>query len=124
MSDEKNFVVFVDGIGRTLVGEETSSGKTTVTVKNPAILHVQPNQQTGQLSVQLVPYFFKEFQKGGGDSTWTFNKDTITLADDMEIDERLLTQYTNMFSALELPQQPQLVGAAAGDAPVVKLFDD
>jgi len=124
MSDDKNLVVFVDGIGRTLVGDQTSSDKSTLTVKNPAILHVQPNQQTGQISVQLVPFFFKEFQKGGGDSTWTFKKDNVTLAEEMELDERLLSQYNNMFSALELPQQPELVGAGAANAPVVKLFDD
>jgi hypothetical protein len=122
MSDEKNLTVFVDNIGRTLVGEETSSDKSTLTVKNPAILHVQPNQQTGQISVQLIPYFFKEFQKGGGDSTWVFNKANLTLADDMAMDDRLLSQYNNMFSPLEIPNQPELVGA--GDAPVVKLFDD
>ena len=91
MSDENNLTVFVDSIGRTIVGEETSSDDNTLTVKNPAILHVQPNQQTGQISVQLVPFFFKEFQKGGGDSTWNFNKANLTLAHEMVLDERLLS---------------------------------
>jgi hypothetical protein len=125
MSD-KNMVSFVDNIGRTLVGEELSSKGQTLKVKNPAILHVQPNQQTGQISVQLVPFFFKEFQKGGGDTVWNFNKSNVTLASEMELDERLLTQYHNMFSAIQTPDTPQLVGAGAGtgEPPVVKLFDD
>jgi hypothetical protein len=125
MSDKK-LVPFVDSIGRTLVGEVVSSNKQTLKVKNPAILHVQPNQQTGQISVQLVPYFFKEFQQGGGDSVWSFNKSAITLSDDMKVDERLTSQYTNMFSVIQTPSTPQLVtaGEGAGDAPVVKLFDD
>ena len=127
MSD-KNLVPFVDGIGRTLVGEVVTDTKQILKVKNPAILHVQPNQQTGQISVQLVPYFFKEFQKGGSDSVLSFNKSSITLSEDMSIDDRLVTQYTNMFSAIQAPAQPQLAtvgaGAPAGDTPVVKLFDD
>ena len=125
MSDKK-LVPFVDSIGRTLVGEVVGDTKQILKVKNPAILHVQPNQQTGQISVQLVPYFFKEFQNGGGDTVWSFNKSTVTVSDDMDVDERLTSQYTNMFSAIATPASPQLAtaGAGAGDAPVVKLFDD
>ena len=125
MSDKK-LVPFVDSIGRTLVGEVVTDTKQILKVKNPAILHVQPNQQTGQISVQLVPYFFKEFQKGGSDSVWSFNKSAITMSDDMKVDERLTSQYTNMFSVIQTPATPQLAtaGVGAGDAPVVKLFDD
>jgi hypothetical protein len=127
MSDKK-LVPFVDSIGRTLVGEVVKDNKQTLTVKNPAILHVQPNQQTGQISVQLVPFFFKEFQSGGGDSVWSFNKATITLADKMSLDERLTSQYVNMFSVIQTPAAPQLATAGApaagGEPPVVKLFDD
>jgi hypothetical protein len=125
MSDKK-LVPFVDSIGRTLVGEVVGDTKQILKVKNPAILHVQPNQQTGQISVQLVPYFFKEFQKGGGDTVWSFNKSTVTVSEDMDVDERLASQYTNMFSVIQTPTGPQLAtaGAGVGDAPVVKLFDD
>ena len=126
MSD-KNYTVFVDGIGRTIVGEELASSKTTVQLKNPVILHVQPNEQTGQISVQLVPFFFKEFLKEStSGSEWTFNKANVTLAKDMKLDSRLLEQHHNLFSAIQTPATPQLAtaGAAAGEPPVVKLFDD
>ena len=126
MSD-KNYIVFVDSIGRTIVGEESSSNKTTATLKNPAILHVQPNQQTGQISVQLVPYFFKEFVKGSENKTeWTFNKSQVTMGNNIALDDRLLTQYDNLFSLIETPNKPELVGAGTGgdNPPVVKLFDD
>jgi hypothetical protein len=127
MSDKK-YTVFVDVIGRTIVGEDSSSTKTTLTVKNPAILHVQPNQQTGQISVQLVPYFFKEFIKDSVNETeWTFNRSQITLGSSIVLDARLTVQYDNLFSAIQTPAPPQLAGAGAGDSgnpPVVKLFDD
>ena len=63
MSDELNLTVFVDSVGRTVLGEVLEQNKHTMTVKNPAIVHVQPNAQTGQISVQLIPFFFKEFLK-------------------------------------------------------------
>jgi len=44
MSDT-NLAIFVDGIGRTIVGESVTDNKTALEVKNPAIVHVQPNQQ-------------------------------------------------------------------------------
>ena len=67
MSKEKEIVVFADNIGRTIVGRLDSESKTTLSVKNPAVLNIQPNQQTGQIQVQLIPYFFKEFVVGGVD---------------------------------------------------------
>jgi hypothetical protein len=127
MSDKK-YTVFVDNIGRTIVGEELSSNKTTFTLKNPAILHVQPNQQTGQISVQLVPYFFKEFVKDSTNKTeWTFNRSQVTVGNNIDLDDRLVTQYDNLFSVIQAPAKPELAGVGAGgsaDPPVVKLFDD
>ena len=128
MSDTKHSV-FVDSIGRTIVGELVSENKTSLEVKNPAVIHVQPNPQNGQLAVQLIPYFFKEFQAGNkADSVWIFLKANITTGKDLQLDDRLVSQYTNMFSLIETPPQPELIGADAtantGQPPVVKLFDD
>lgn len=127
MSDTKH-AVFVDSIGRTVVGETVSENKTMLEVKNPAVIHVQPNQETGQIAVQLIPFFFKEFQGGGKtDSVWVFLKSNVTLGKDLVLDDRLLSQYTNMFSTIQAPPQPALVGPDGADTsqpPVVKLFDD
>jgi hypothetical protein len=123
----KDLTVFVDGIGRTVVGEVASENKTTLSVKNPAILHVQPNATTGQIQVQLIPFFFKEFAKGGVDDavTWDFLKTHLVRASNLELDERLITQYTNMYSVVQTPaQSPIITPGAAEAAPVVKLFDD
>lgn len=131
MSDKK-LETFVDGVGRTIVGELVNETKTVLELKNPAILHVQPNAQTGQIQVQLIPFFFKEFAKGGVDETvsWEFLKANVVRSKNLGLDDRLVTQYTNMYSVIQTPNTPQLevpagVGAGAGaDAPVVKLFDD
>lgn len=129
MSDEKKLTVFVDSVGRTVVGVPVEETTKVLTVKNPAIVHVQPNPQTGQISVQLIPFFFKEFLKDQtkGDTTWEFLKANVTVAKDIDLDDRLVTQYTNMYSVI---QSPGAGVAAPGDAtpgqdaPVIKLFDD
>jgi len=124
MSD-KNLSVFVDGIGRTIVGELLNENKTMMDVKNPAIVHVQPNPQNGQISVQLIPFFFKEFQKADNDKcVWEFLKANLIRAKDIELDDRLLTQYHNMYSVIQTPGSPGFATPAATDTPVIKLFDD
>ena len=64
MSDTKHSV-FVDSIGRTIVGELVSENKTSLEVKNPAVIHVQPNPQNGQLAVQLIAAKVPEVQTSG-----------------------------------------------------------
>ena len=129
-SDKKELSVFVDGIGRTLVGETVNETKTALEIKNPAIVHVQPNQQTGQISVQIIPFFFKEFLKTNSeDTTWEFLKCNITLAKNVDLDDRLITQYVNMYNVVQTPVAPELVTAGGAplpktDTPVIKLFDD
>ena len=126
MSD-KNLTVFVDTVGRTIMGEVVKEGKTVLELKNPAILHVQPNAQTGQIQVQLIPFFFKEFASGADDKdvTWEFLRNSVTVAKNLKLDERLITQYTNMYSVVQSPTQPSIVAPSdAASAPVVKLFDD
>ena len=74
----------------------------------------------------MVPFFFKEFIEGDGDTTWNFNRDNLVVADDVTLDARLLDQYAKMFSVIATPGTPQLItpGEAGGSSPVVKLFDD
>ena len=72
-----DLVLFLDGIGRTLLGEKVGDTKTTLEVKNPSVLHVQPNSENGQIQVQLIPVFFKEFAAPDSDGTWNFNKNNI-----------------------------------------------
>jgi len=126
MSD-KNLTVFVDGIGRTILGELISSNDLELVVKNPSIIHVVPNQQTGQISVQLLPFFFKEFTKSSTlETKWTFNRANLVFSEGIDLDAKLVEQYGSMYSAIINPN----AGASSpvvpdGNQPeVVKLFDD
>ena len=61
MSKTLNVTTFVDHIGRVILGEVVSDTKDTLNIKNPAIVHIGQNPQTGQIQVQTIPYFFREF---------------------------------------------------------------
>ena len=133
MSDESKYVVFVEANGRTIYGleEEDKSTDTQLAVRNPAVIFVNANEQSGQFGVQVVPYLFREFAKDGttSDQVWLFNRSQITMAVDLEIDGRLHEQHTRIFSAIALPPDKGIVtpGQAAEEAAagkVVKLFDD
>lgn len=116
---KQNIVTFIDHIGRTIIAEQTDATKDKLVVKNPAILHVQPTPQ-GQLNVQTIPLYFKEFiseKNRENGSTWSFNKHSIVEAVDVENDSRLIEQYNRLFSA-------QPAQAAAQPEKVIKLFDE
>ena len=120
---ENKIVVFFDSVGRTIFGEklEDKTTKEVLTIKNPAVVHIMPNQQTGQLQLQILPLFFKEFlaEKDNG-TVWNYNRANITEAVDVTFDFKLEAQYRQIFAAgpAPAPQQPQ------GSPEVIKLFDD
>lgn len=116
MSD-KNILVFLDNIGRSVIGVLAEESTTHVKVENPAIVHVVPNAQTNQLQLQILPLFFKEFTIDRNKSIfWSFNKSNITLNEGLELTPQFINQYK------------QLVGVPAeqpnSDPEVIKLFDE
>ncbi len=124
MSENQNkIVVFFDTVGRTILGEklEDKTTKDTLAIKNPAVVHIMPNQQTGQLQLQILPLFFKEFlaEKEAG-TVWNYNRANITEAVDVTFDFKLEAQYRQIFASgpAPAPQQPQ------GSPEVIKLFDE
>ena len=120
---ENKIVVFFDSVGRTILGEKLEDKTTNevLTIKNPAVVHIMPNQQTGQLQLQILPLFFKEFlaEKDNG-TVWNYNRANITEAVDVTFDFKLEAQYRQIFAAgpAPAPQQPH------GSPEVIKLFDD
>jgi hypothetical protein len=125
MSETENkIVVFFDQVGRTILGERVVSetNESVLTIKNPAVVHIIPNQQTGQLQLQILPLFFKEFlaDKDSG-TVWKYNRKNITEAVDITLDFKLEAQYKQIFSSIIIPsaqQQPQ------GSPETIKLFDE
>lgn len=120
---ENKIVVFFDTVGRTILGEriDAETNDKVLAIKNPAVVHIMPNQQTGQLQLQILPLFFKEFlaEKDAG-TLWKYNRENITEAVDVTFDFKLEAQYRQIFTAgpAPAPQQPQ------GQAEVIKLFDE
>lgn len=121
MSD-KNLITFIDHIGRTILATVVEQDKTSLTVKNPAIIHVQPTQQ-GQLNVQTIPLYFREFvgEKSREEgTTWKFNLANIVIGVGVDNDPRLVEQYVRLFSAA-----PVIQPATGGtNEQVIKLFDE
>ena len=120
---ENKIVVFFDSVGRTILGEklEDKTTKDVLTIKNPAVVHIMPNQQNGQLQLQILPLFFKEFLADKDTGTvWNYSRAHITEAVDVTFDFKLEAQYRQIFAAgpAPAPQQPQ------GSPEVIKLFDD
>jgi hypothetical protein len=119
MSEQK-LITFIDHIGRTIIGEalgDVDNGSSFL-VKNPAIIHVQPTQQ-GQLNVQTIPLYFREFvgekSKENGTS-WKYHYANVVIGVDVDNDPRLVEQYTRLFTAP--------VSAPTSDPQVVRLFDE
>lgn len=135
-------IPFVDNVGRVIVGrttEKIASNTTTLKVKNPAIVNIQM-QEDGQVSVQLIPYMFREFltQKNQDETVWEFNIDNITISRDVNLDDRITEQYRQIFElteeekeqlakqmeAQQSSQAGQETAQTEGKEPeVVKLFD-
>lgn len=120
---ENKIAVFFDSVGRTILGEriDAETNEKVLAVKNPAVVHIMPNQQTGQLQLQILPLFFKEFlaEKDAG-TLWKYNRENITEAVDVTFDFKLEAQYRQIFASgpAPAPQQPQ------GSPEVIKLFDE
>lgn len=118
VKQSEKFVVFLDAIGRIVGGLVANENTEVLSIKNPVLVHINPRPDTGQLQLQLLPLFFREFQHEKGDSTvWHFKKATITLSDDIVMAPQFLDQYKQVF---QYNPQP----AAQPPADVVKLFED
>ena len=115
---DKEIKTIVDHIGRTVLGVVKEDTKDSITLYNPVIIHVQPEQQTGQLQVQSFPYIFMEFLKDKEQNNWTFNKSAIAVSD-VQLDDRIIQQYENINNPA-----PPVLEQDSGDGDVVKLFDD
>lgn len=90
---KEKHVAIIDQIGRNIIGKLVGETETTLTLNNPVILFVQP-EQTGQIQVQSFPVFFFEFinKEYRNQNNWTFNKANIVTSD-VVLDDRILLQY-------------------------------
>lgn len=94
----KKTIVFLDTVGRTILGELTSQTEKETVVTNPVVLNVVP-QEGGRMSVQLYPIFFREFLADKSDDvSFTYHNEFITLTNISAVDFRLMAQYAQLFN--------------------------
>jgi hypothetical protein len=123
-------ITFLDAVGRTIVGVANTE-KTTdsiLALKNPVVLHVVPQDESGRMSVQLLPIFFREFLADKTeDVTFFYKKASITETSIESFDFRLQSQYNQMFNQSNIfvpPAAGQVTGAPAQGNAVINLFDE
>jgi hypothetical protein len=130
MSNQNNtnnnatLIAFLDSIGRTILGEEAGSTDKQLKIKNPVVLHVVPTDNSGKMSVQLLPIFFREFLADKtADVVFNFEKNNVTLTDIDALDFRLQAQYTQMFNKQNTFVAPQSQPNTPSQS-VINLFDE
>ena len=117
----ENITIIVDSVGRQIVGELNTkkTTKDTLAIDTPAIVNIQADQNTGQLTVQFLPYIFGEFVANTDPVTWLFNKASVVTSDNLQLDSRVLEQYK------QIVDQPKVDANKSDEEPeVIKLFDD
>ncbi|MFZ9876791.1 MAG: hypothetical protein ACO3EY_07030 [Candidatus Nanopelagicales bacterium] len=113
----KPLTVFLDNIGRTIIGKIVKQDDVTLSIENPALVHIQANPQTSQLQLQILPLFFREFQADKTQPTvWNYKKANITTSEEIPFAVQFTAQYEQMFQTAQPAPQKQ--------TPVVKLFDE
>jgi hypothetical protein len=132
MSEEnKKTIIFLDTVGRTILGELLQQDQDTTTVQNPVILNIVP-AEGGRMSVQLYPLFFREFLADKSDDvSFTFQNKGIVTTNIQAIDFRLLAQYAQLFNKSNVfipqgtvPQQASTAPNQQTNNTVVNLFDE
>ena len=131
MSDN-TMTVFLDTIGRTIIGtlvdnDEYAIKENKIAISNPAILNIMPTDQ-GSMQVQIIPIMFRELQGDREEEVvWYYNPDNITMNTGFSLDFKIKSQYDTIFSTTAFAPAdtaPPASTAAATGPEVIKLFDD
>jgi hypothetical protein len=132
MSENKTTITAIlDSVGRTIIGEvnQEKTNDQILGIKNPVVLHIVPQDQSGRMSVQLLPLFFREFLADKtGDVTFEYKKENVTEIYTDALDFRLQAQYSQLFNKSNVFVPPAAQPAAAqsnqpGNS-VINLFDE
>lgn len=129
MENKNKMITFLDTVGRTILGvhNESLSNEVDLAVTNPVVLHVVPQDQSGRMSVQLLPIFFREFLADkSSDATYFYKKSMITSTNIEAMDFRLKSQYDQLFnkSNVFIPPTPSENKQSNSSPAIVNLFDE
>ena len=118
--ENKEMVVFLDSVSRTIAGVKVGETESTISVENPVIVNAIPNQQ-GQMSLQLIPVFFREvLADKNQDCTFEFNKGQITESNISNMDKQIEMQYAILFKPVPVELNTDVESAGK----TVDLFGD
>lgn len=121
----KKIIVFLDNIGRIVIGSVKTETDTHISLEDPALVHINVNSQSSQLQLQLLPLFFKEFVKDRSIPTvWHFNKQNITLTENIDFADQFLTQYLQMSAPPSVSVPPPTIKQKEKTENIVRLFDE
>jgi hypothetical protein len=116
--ENKEIIVFLDGVSRTIAGVKVADNDTTITVENPVIVNAMPNQQ-GQMSLQLIPVFFREILEDQNQTcTFDYSKSEITTTNITKLNKQIEMQYAMLFKEV-----PVVVDTDEDADNVIELFD-
>ncbi len=120
----QKLTLFVDLVGRTIIGNLISQDSTTIKLENPAIIHIQPVQSKtpgqGQVQVQVLPYLLPEFISADvrkESVVWSFPVTGINVPDNLTVDKQLVAQYDRLFN-------PSPIITPGNSPAVINLFDE
>lgn len=87
--------IFLDNIGRTVLGDVTEADGLKLKVKNPAILSYELSNN--QVRVNMYPFIVPEFLKTQTDCEWDVTAAGVVNTE-IDLDPRIISQYNNIFN--------------------------
>ena len=118
--ENKEIIVFLDSVSRTLAGVKVSETETTISVENPVIVNAMPNQNS-QMSLQLIPVFFREIlDDKNQECIFEYQKESIVTSNITNLDKNIEAQYAMLFQ----PVPVELDENNADGDNVVDLFEE
>lgn len=106
MKNDKKYVVFLDSVSRTIIGEVSEKKNKKLTVKNPTIINVVPipseDPNAGpKMSIQLVPVFFRELLlEKNIPVVFEYNLDSITVSDISKLEDHVIENYESLYAPI------------------------
>ena len=107
---QEKHVVFMDQVGRHVVGVLVEATEHTITVSNPVFLNLDLNPQTGEIGARIYPVLFFELLKKElrNQNNWVFNRSQITESD-VVLNDGLIAQYKQINTPPAEPSAPKVI---------------
>jgi hypothetical protein len=125
-----NLVSFLDAAQRTIIGEQLDDNGVEITIKNPVVVNIVPQYDergapTGQMALQLLPVYFREFQgEKKNPAIFKYPKALTTqISFEGGFDFRLYGQYEHIFNPQVAEKASPAIASNPETAPVLKLFE-